>query len=309
MNTHKPLVLITGCVSLLGKYLVHNLSKNNFPLILASHNLPIPYQVKNKTANLKLDISDTKQVSEAINKYKPQIIIHLAALSNIDYCERNQKQAYQINVTGTKNIFNAAEQVNSKIIFISSNAIFDGYNPPYKETDQPHPLNYYGQTKALAEKIIITNKNNCVVRLTTIFGWPPKNTRDNDVTYYLKQIKTAKKIPLVTDRIFNPISAQTVAINIIKLVNINFSGIINLAGKDKINRFSFVKTIIKIFSPNNKIKLLPVTSDYFPCLAKRPIDACLDTRKAKSLINFDPSSLTFELIKMLKEITAKSNSI
>lgn len=287
-------ILITGVVSLLGKYLWLNL-KNQHHVILTSRNSPTDNTFENSEVHL-LDITNKNAVKQVIEKTKPDIIIHLASLSNIDYCESHNEEACQVNVEGTRNVCDTSPP---HLIFISSSMVFHGNNAPYKETDEPNPVNVYGKTKTEAEKMVLQSKlPSTIIRFSTLFGYPPKNARDNDLSLYLKQLKQTKPLHLVNDRFYNPLSAKTATEIIKKIIDQRLTGIFHGGGQDRVNRYEFIKQLIQVFNLKNTPGLFSVPNDFYKHLAPRPIDVTLDTTKIKNDLKINPPSLTNELLDL-----------
>ncbi len=159
-------VLFTGATGLLGKYFFDSPHKG-FELFGTFN--------KNKKIKKKnfhsLNVSNRGEVFDLVKNIKPNYIVHAAALGNVDYCETHKDEAESINVQGTRNMAEAASEVEAMILFTSSNAVFNGENPPYSETAKPSPLDYYGKTKVLGEKIVReSGASYAILRLMTMYG-------------------------------------------------------------------------------------------------------------------------------------------
>lgn len=296
----KGRILIIGGVSLFGKYITEVLAPNN-EILLTYHKTPIIDPVLKKHKSFQLDIVQKDQVVNLLKKSDPNVVIHLAGISNIDHCEKHPAEAYTANVEGTRNICSALTNSKVHLLFLSSNAVFDGSTPPYKETDTPHPVNVYGKNKSEAENIILaTDIYSTIIRCTTLFGWPPIGARENDLSFYLKQLKKDHPLYLVNDLFFNPVSTFRASEAVKAIVNKKIRGIFHVAGKNRISRYTFVKSIMYAFQIRRHPPLIPVTHDYFPQLAPRPVHACLATSKMQQLLNVFPLSLAVEL-KLLKK--------
>jgi dTDP-4-dehydrorhamnose reductase len=269
-------VLITGAVSILGKYISSQIFKD-YDLILGYLQNPISVDMeKMATAKVSLNVENKEEIEKIFIKYRPNFVIHLAAVSNIDYCQTHPNIAYRINVIGTKNIVDCSKKISAHLLFASSNAIFSGNHPPYSETDTPAPVNVYGKTKFEAEKLIQKAQIfYTILRLTTALGWPPTGARNNDITHYLKQLKTAQKLYLVNDRYFNPISAAYASQVFKSSIEKNICGIFHVGGDDVVSRFTLVKSIADAFKLKPKATIVGVNSSFFPLLAPRPINATL----------------------------------
>lgn len=297
-------ILITGIVSLLGKYLAQILHQQ-FTTIGTTHKIQTGQPL---FKILSVDITNQNTVKRVINLVEPDVVIHLAALSNIDYCERHPKEAYRVNVMGTQNIVRALAGSKTHLVFVSSSMIFDGQQSTYSETDTSNPLNTYGKTKVAAENIIRNSSLAfTIVRCCTFFGWPPSHVRDNDVTYYLKHLAKTAPLYLVNDRYFNPVYTHRVAVAVKKIIDKGHCGIFHIAGKDKITRFTFVQTLIKAFQITKHPQVIPVSSRFFPYLASRPVNTTLSTTKMQNILGLKPHALLDELRLVSREWRLATN--
>lgn len=294
----KKRILITGINSLLGRYLVRVLKKDYalFGTIHIHRNHLLPLD-----RLFPLDITDAPEVKRLVSRIKPHVVIHLAALSNIDYCEQHPEDAYKINFVGTKNLA-AATLADTHFIFSSSNAVFSGIDPPYAEEDKTHPLNVYARTKETSSEYILHfRKQATILRFTSMFGWPPLGARDNDVTFYLRKLRQNREIFLVDDLHFNPVSAEQAAAAVTQIVKKKHTGIFHIGGKTSITRYTFVKQIVKVFAPQTRTKLIPVPGSFFPHLTPRPPDATLTTSKMENLLHIKPLPLYEALLEIKSE--------
>lgn len=298
----KKRILITGAISLLGKYLTEALKDSHEVFGTYHETSPKKDFFLKKENLLPLDITNKNQIAQILQTVSPQIVIHLAALSNIDYCEAHQTEAWRVNVGGTKHILDVLENHSTHFIFLSSNAVFSGNHAPYTENAKQNPVNFYGKTKAhIAEFLKDMKFPSTILRCTSVFGWPPEGSRDNDVTLYLKKIQTDESLHLVDDRLFNPVYALQAAQAIKEIVKHTYTGTFHVGGKETISRYTFVKKIIQVFAPHYKGKLIPVSSDFFSHLAPRPIDGTLATQKMQQILKMIPQPIISELHKMKEE--------
>ncbi len=291
-------VLATGSNSLLGKALWEQTPKG-ISLLLTY--LPPCKPRQNLWQTKALDVTDNDNVMAVVSRFRPQWILHLAALSDVDYCEKHKKQAYLVNVQGTKNIIKAGKTCGSHFLFTSTNGIFDGKHAPYKENSLPHPLHVYGKTKLEAEQLIRqATIPSLIVRLITMYSWSPEGTRQNPVTWALKQLKKGITLDMVTDSFVNPLYAPSAAEAIWKLIKADASGIFHIAGKTRVSRYNWTIETAKIFGFNPSL-VKPVKSNFFPSFTPRPRDTSFSTKKIEHTINWKPLTLKQGLIKMRKE--------
>ena len=189
-------------------------------------------------------------------------------------------------------MISALQNKKTRFIFSSSNAVFSGTHPPYRERDIPHPLNFYGTTKLRAEIAVKKSRlPSTIIRFTTIYGWPPLGARANDLNYYLEKLKENQRLHLVNDLFFNPISAFEAANTVKKVLTDQKRGIWHVAGKDQVSRYTLVKMIAQVFGIQNP-QLVPVSHTYFSNSAKRPLRAILSIHKLERTLKFSPLSIT-----------------
>lgn len=281
-----PRIVFTGITGLLGGYFLKN-KQSGFEVIGVSRK--------------DFDITDKKKVSDFIQKVSPQIIIHAASLGNVDYCEQHPTEAYEVNIKGTQNIVDAAKKINAKIIFLSSNAIYDGEKPPYDEKSQPNPIDVYGKTKVKGEKAIINSSlTYAIVRLITMYGWPQVGGRSNPVTWIIENLKKGQRINVVNDIYNNHLWAGQAAEAIWAVIKLNIKNkIYNIGGGDCISRYDLALKVAKVFSLDSSL-ITPVGSDFFKSIAKRPKNTCFNISKMEKELGVKPLTVD-EGLKLMRQ--------
>lgn len=250
--------------------------------------------------NSKKNIINKKKILSFIKKIDPALIVHAASLGNVDYCEKHSNEAYKVNVEGTQNIIDAAKAVNAKIIFLSSNAVYDGDNAPYDEKSITNPVDVYGKTKVKGENAILkSNLNYCIVRLITMYGWPQPGGRANPVTWVIDNLKKGERINVVNDIYNNHLWAGQAAEVIWKVIKKNISGVYNIAGADCISRYELALKVAKVFDLDSSLISL-VSSDFFKNIAKRPKNTCFNTKKMEKELGIKPLSVD-EGLKLMQQ--------
>lgn len=278
-------ILFTGITGLLGNYFIKEKRNKYFVSGTYSSN-----KVNYEGVDLfKLDVRDKKKVLELINKINPQVVVHAVAIGNVDYCEKNPKEAYEVNVEGTKNVLEGCMDVGAKIIFISSNAVYDGKNPFYSEKSLKNPLEVYGKTKKKAEDVVIKSGVPYVlIRLMTMYGWQPKGARLNPVTWVIEQLKNKNQIKVVDDIYNNHLWAGQAADVIWKIIQENRNNeIYNIAGKDCVSRYELALKVAEVFNLNSSL-ISPVKNSFFKSLAPRPKNSSFDTTKIQNDLKIKP---------------------
>ena len=249
------------------------------------------------TNNLKIDyaksfkinfLSDGEKISNIIKEYNPDVIIHMVAFPSVDFCEENHQLATELHVNATKKIVEQASINKSKLIFLSTDAVFEGeLNKKYTEDDLTNPINYYGVTKLNAEKIVLENSTNIVVRTSVIYGWHNKSRFTN---WILDSLKQNKIVDPFIDQFNCPTLVDDLVKSLIKMIDLDISGLFHASGKTCINRYDFAVKLSKKFEYDENL-IIPVTSKEKKQEAPRPNSTCLDSSKLEKTIDFEFSTL------------------
>lgn len=203
-----------------------------------------------------LDVTDLKEVRAVCLKHKPEAIIHLAAETDVDRCERDPEYAYMVNSVGTFNLAIVAKELGIKLVYISTAGVFDGTKKTfYTEKDAPNPQNYYGRSKFLGELAVQGILDDYIIaRVCWMFGGGPEKDQ-KFVAKIIKQLDS-KEIMVVTDQIGSPTFGKDLVTGIKKLLEKDARGIYNLANKGVCSRYEFAEKIVKILE--KKTKVIPI---------------------------------------------------
>jgi len=249
---------------------------------------------------VKLDICDKREVDKAFEKAKPDAVIHAAALTNVDKCEENNELARRVNIGGTKNIIEAAEQIKAFLVYVSTDYVFSGEEGPYKETDEPNPVNNYGLTKLGGEKIVTSsNLEWCIARSSVIYGSTPAAGKDNFVLWVLNKLGNEEPLRIITDQRVSPTMNTSLAEMTLEILERRLTGVYHLAGATPLNRYEFARLIAETFQLDEGL-IAPARSSEMKWLAKRPQDSSLNVEKASKTLDNKPLKIR-EALNRLKE--------
>ncbi|MEM3630612.1 MAG: dTDP-4-dehydrorhamnose reductase [Nitrososphaerota archaeon] len=288
-------ILITGAGGLLGSKISYLALKKNYKVYsaylthLPSYGLPI-----------KLDISNEKMVFKIIKDINPDAIFHCAALTDVDKCEINKEIAKRININGTKFIAKIAKKTNSYLIYISTDYVFDGSKGMYKEEDEPNPINFYGYSKLLGEKIIEKIEGEYLIaRASVIYGSKPASGKTNFALWILDNLNKNQNIKVLTDQYVSPTLNTNLAEILLEAYERNITGIYHIAGAERVSRYEFALKLAEVFNLNKNL-IIKAKMDEMDWIAKRPKDTSLDTSKANNVFKVKPINLN-EALNNLKE--------
>lgn len=278
-------IFITGATGMLGRVLLKDLSKNKKNSIYAVSRFK-----QNNFSNINInwiyfDLINLKQLSYYLNEIKPHLIIHCAALVNVDRCEEIKEYTDQLNKRFVEIVNN--NTFRTKIIFISSDSVFDGFRGDYIELDKTNPLNYYAKSKVEAEEKLIKSKLSYLIIRTNIFGYHlPKSS--SLVEWAIDKLSSNESIGGFEDVYFNPLYVDQLSEIIIKLIDIKVEGILNIASDTKLNKYDFLLEIADVFGFDKKlVKKKSVKEVEFK--ARRPQNTTLNTDLLNEIIGFTPS--------------------
>jgi len=245
-----------------------------------------------------VDLFSQQSLEFCLKKIKPHILIHTAALSNVENCQSDKKNAYKINVEITKNISKICSKLNIKLIYISTDHLFDGTKKFSSETEIKKPLNYYAETKNLAENYIIKhNKLHLIIR-SNFFGWGT-SYRKSFSDFIISNLRNEKTINLFDDVYFTPIIFSELFEKVEKLIISNKNGIYNVVGNERLSKYDFGMKIAKLFKLNNNL-INKISISEMNNLIIRPLDMSLLNNKYKQDMN-DNFKTIEESIKLLKD--------
>jgi dTDP-4-dehydrorhamnose reductase len=245
-----------------------------------------------------LNLQDRSAIENLLEEIQPEIVIHTAALANVDVCEKRRSLAYEINVAATSHLAKCAEELNSQFVYISTDLVFDGQIGHYTETDRPIPLNYYGETKLLGEKTVMSIMTNyLIVRMALMFG--VGNGVNGCFTDWIRDGLTHKKpVRLYTDQYRTPLFVLDGVRALFELIEKPVKNeIFHLAGKERLNRYDFGKKFAKIFGYDEQW-LRPVKMQDVATTAQRGSDCSLNTKKIQNLLSFQLSDINTGLQNM-----------
>ncbi|MEO6308029.1 MAG: SDR family oxidoreductase [Nitrospiraceae bacterium] len=224
-----PRAIITGAAGLIGQYLVKTAARWAPGL-----------DVQGLT-RAELELTDMSKVEARIHALKPDLLIHCAALSRTKDCEQDPDQARRINVEATAHLAQLSQDI--PFIFLSSGEVFDGKTGWYGETDEPNPINVYGQTKLEAEQAVLQNPRHTVVRIVLTAGTSERGDR-SFVEDMCRSAMAGKDVTLYADEFRCPLPAGVIARAIWELVDRKQSGLYHLGGSERLSRWDIGEILL-----------------------------------------------------------------
>jgi dTDP-4-dehydrorhamnose reductase len=236
------------------------------------------------TDRYSLDITNKEKVKRIIDDYNPDVVVHCAAYTAVDKAEDEREQCHSVNVLGTKNIVTACKQTNSKMVYISTDYVFDGErNKSFEVTDKTNPINYYGQTKREGELEVQNQLDKYfIVRISWVFG----SRGNNFVKTMLRLGKDRDEITVVADQIGSPTYTYDLAKLLVEMIRTEKYGIYHATNEGYCSWYDFACEIFEQAGISVAVK--PIKTKDYPTKAKRPVNSRLSK---KSLSVFRISKL------------------
>lgn len=272
-------ILITGAFGQLGNSLKNFLSIND-EVFRTGLNIPTGGK------GLQLNIVDKIMLKDIISSISPDVIINLAALTNVDFCESNPEIAKEVNTNGVQNL---VDVFSGKVIHLSTDYVFDGLKGPYKEEDQINPISVYGKTKYDAEKIVLDKNNNLVLRanvLYNMFG----NNKASFLNWVVNNLKNKNSIQVVNDQFNNPTWTESIAEILVNCLNKDMSGLYHWGDQDYLSRYDFAIKIAESYNLKSDL-IKQISTSQLKQMAPRPLNGGLDQSKLKKYLNIIPPSI------------------
>ena len=250
------------------------------------HNHPIDIP---GCSTFAMDVTDEVDVRTRLEGIQPDVVIHTAALTDVDECERSPEKAKRINSEGTEITARVAETIGAPLIFISSDYVFDGAKGNYAEEDHPSPVNCYGESKLLAEEYARRFSRRLLIVRTTMFGLkisPQIGLMESLVA----ALRCGNPLMRFTDQYFTPLYTGQLSELILRLVELGVTGLFHIGAPERVSRFEFAQQVAEIFAPGIS-KIRPVPFQPIEGLARRPRDTSLVCRAIQQRLGIEMPKL------------------
>lgn len=230
-----------------------------------------------------LDLLDCDRLRSALAEIGPHAVVHCAALADIDKCEAEPDLAYRVNVLATAEIAAYCAATGARLVFLSTDTVFDGLRGMYREDDQPHPVNRYAETKVRAEEAVLTTAPGAVVaRLSLVMGLPALAAGNSFLVRMLASWRDGKPVRVPADEVRTPIDVVTLSLALLELARGDHAGLVHLAGNEAVSRYEMAQRIARRLCIDER--LVEPTHGAVPGRAPRPPDVSLDNSLARRIL-------------------------
>jgi len=287
-NPDKRRFLITGSNGLLGQKLVELLIKDASVETIATargeNRLPFTESYEYHS----MDITDQGQIDHVVANIKPDVIIHTAAMTNVDQCELEKDACWKQNVNAVEFLVEACRKHDIFLVHVSTDFIFDGKAGPYDENAVPNPISFYGWSKFAAEKLVIhSNIRWAIARTVLVYGIAHDMSRSNIILWVKKSLEEGKNIKVVTDQFRTPTLAEDLAKGCFLIADQQAEGIFNISGKELYTPYEMAIITADYFGLDQSL-ISPTDASAFTQPAKRPPRTGFDLTKSESQLGYKP---------------------
>jgi dTDP-4-dehydrorhamnose reductase len=283
-------LLITGGGGLMGSKVAEVAAVQGHVVFFGYHR---EHQESGHGKGIKFDLMDHASIVEAVSLSQPEVVIHTAALTDVDRCEIDKDIAYRVNVLGTKVLCEAAREMGAFTIYASTDYVFDGTRGMYSEEDKPNPINYYGYSKFLGESYC-----DAIARTCVIFGARPASGKINFALWLIDRLTKGESVKVVTDQYVTPTLNTNLARMVLEMAVRRLKGIYHLSGATRISRYDFACELARVFGLNEGL-IAPSRMADMKWAARRPADSSLNTSKALRCLDEKPMAVG-EALRTLK---------
>ncbi len=296
-------VLVTGSNGLLGQKLTDYYKTRKDIEFIATAKGVDRYAFQSGYTYNTLDVTNYDEVKDVLYKFKPNVVINTAAMTNVDACETEQTACDALNIKAVEYLGTICNELNIHFIHLSTDFIFDGTHGPLTENEKPNPLNYYGKSKHLAEEWIITNsKSWAILRTVLVYGVVTDMSRSNIVLWAKNSLEQGKVLKVVGDQFRTPTLAEDLAQGCVLAADKKANGIFNISGKDFMSVFDLVYRVASYFQLDKSLLNLS-TSEGINQPAKRPPITGFNIDKAINILGYKPHSFEEGLEVVRQQLT------
>ena len=290
--------LVTGSAGLVGQQVVKDLSKSN--QVFSCYNESKPEYGD----SVKMDLKNYEMISSVLTEIKPDVVIHLGAMTGVDLCEKEKTSASEINTKATEIIAKECSKLNSFLVYVSTDYVFDGNFGMYKEDDVTNPLGFYGKSKLEGEKAVQNFSTNwCIARTSTPFGLHP--TKKSFPMWVIENLQKQKQIDVLIDQFTSPTYIPNLSRMLIEISERRITGIIHAAGASKISRYQMASMVSDKLNLDGTL-LKQISMNKMKWVAQRPKDSSLDVSRASSILNEKPQKIDQSLNLFIDEMKSKN---
>ncbi len=284
----KKRILLTGANGLLGQKLVGLLTQQPNVELVATARGDNRLPFSDGYTYRSLDITDRQQVLDVIGDVRPNVVIHTAAMTDVDKCEVQKDACWAQNVQAVEYIIDACRATDAFLLHLSTDFIFDGTAGPYDETAEGNPISFYGWSKQAGESAVRHSSIRwAIARTVLVYGIAHDMSRSNIILWVKKSLEDGKNIKVVTDQWRSPTLAEDLAMGCYLIADKEAEGIFNISGKEVLTPYEMAIQTADYFGLDKSL-IAQADASTFTQVARRPPRTGFILDKARTVLGYDP---------------------
>lgn len=243
------------------------------------------YQFQMEGADIyQTDLMDFAATRRIVERVRPAVIVHCAAATNVDWCEKHAEAADEINVRASVFLAELAQEIGARFVYVSTDSVFDGTKGNYAESDAPSPRNVYARTKWMGEQEVLRVHPAALIARVNFYGWSLQS-KPSLAEWILGRLSEGDRVPGFSDVYFCPLTVNDLATALLKMVDRGLAGIYHVVGAEKISKFEFARRVAQTFGfPPEQV--VPISIAQATLQAERPRDTSLQVQKVTSALGY-----------------------
>jgi len=289
-------ILVTGASGLLGSsFAIKFASRHEIHSVYHKHDPPAGIPVK-------LDLTEFDMLDEVFSSIRPDAVLHAAALTDVDLCEREKELAMKVNYDVTARLASLAKEHNAFMVYVSTDYVFDGTKGLYTEDDKPNPINHYGYSKLKGEEVTERiAEQSCIARASVIYGSRPSAGKVNSALWLIEKLRRRERVNVLVDQHISPTLSSDLAEMLNEVIQRGLTGIYHLSDATRVSRYEFAQRLCDVFGLDSSLLNSARMKD-MNWTARRPMDSSLDVSKAMRTLNAKPLNIGDALSQLKEEL-------
>jgi len=227
----------------------------------------------------RLDLLDRRELRRQFERIVPDVVVHCAALTDLDLCQSNPELAHHVNVVTADHVAQICAVYGCSMVHISTDSVFDGRRPPYGEEDVPNPVNVYAESKLASERVVADRKTDSLILRVNLFGLNVQN-KQNLAEWILFKLSAREKINGWTDVVFSPLLANDLANMIIQMLDHGLTGLYHVASRDACSKYDFACKLAHLTGLDSEL-IVPCSIHDLSLTTPRPLNTTLNVAKVE----------------------------
>lgn len=291
--------LVTGSNGLLGQKLINALAPNDEIELIATGRGENRARLRTGYEYVQMDITSPEQINKVLHEHRPEVVIHTAAMTQVDDCEKEPAKCHLLNVDAVRFLAVPCQEIKAHLVHLSTDFIFDGKYGPLTEEATPNPLSVYGKSKLESEEVVQRMMSSySILRTVLVYGLADEMSRNNIVLWAKQSLEEGKAIRVVNDQFRTPTLAEDLAQGCIMAGLKKAHGVFNISGDELLSISDFVYRIAEFWKLDAS-NMTEISTDSLGQPAKRPPRTGFIIDKAREVLDYQPHSLEdgFNLIE------------